>query len=173
MYNDIDVKDWIKHFYGDMAPNLDDIENIRNFALLWNMFEGLMCGTNANHPIIESAITQLNNQIPLNVSEFDEFLSYAIGKFVDSDNNEVNYEFENLRFQAQAIEDFVKEVLRKEIVDALSVVKALLHICYRLRNNLFHGTKRIVDLDTQEEHFVLANKLLMKILDLYKAANPS
>ncbi len=57
------------------------------------------------------------------------------------------------------------------MTDVESVAKALLFITFRLRNNLLHGEKNMVTLDTQEEYFRLANRLIAKFLDLHKRAN--
>jgi len=45
------------------------------------------------------------------------------------------------------------------------IVKSLLFIAYRIRNNFFHGNKNLSDLFNQEDLFQQINQVLMDYLD--------
>ncbi len=80
--------------------------------------------------------------------------------------------FSNLNFRDnkndQRAKELVQQVLKGEIIDRRLILTAMLFIVFRLRNNLLHGIKGIIRLNTQEEYFNLANKLLAKCLELHK-----
>ena len=62
----------------------------------------------------------------------------------------------------------MKRVLTKIETEPKEILKALLYILYRFRNNLFHGEKEVVRLNGQIENFKVANDLLAKVLEIMK-----
>lgn len=59
----------------------------------------------------------------------------------------------------------VKRVLIGEAHDLNNIVYALLLIAHRIRNNLFHGNKRLESLHTQTELFHVVNRLLADYIE--------
>ena len=63
--------------------------------------------------------------------------------------------------------ELVQEVLESDNPSKQNIIKALLIIVYRLRNNLFHGKKRLETLNTQIDNFKITNKLLATVIEQY------
>ncbi len=63
----------------------------------------------------------------------------------------------------------IEKVLLGKEEDQTAIIKALILIIYRYRNNLFHGEKEIASLPNQQENFDYANNFLMTCLE----ENPS
>jgi hypothetical protein len=106
------------------------------------------------------------------IDDLNFFLQFVMGRYID-DNNEIKPRFYNLNFRRgdRNAQELVENVLKKNLTDIVSIAQALLFITFRLRNNLLHGEKNMITLDTQEEYFKLANQLIAKFLDLHKIAN--
>ena len=67
----------------------------------------------------------------------------------------------------------VERVLQRNETDLKKIVFALVLIIYRYRNNFFHGEKDLRFLEGQKDNFDVANKMIMRLLDLYKQATSS
>ncbi|MFA9187573.1 hypothetical protein [Flavobacterium magnesitis] len=137
---DFNELEWINQFF-DNAVDLqqnEGLERIKNFALFWNMFENFACGNFANVAKIESFVVKLNNRTAIT----NEFVIRAKGKVV--------------------------AVLSRQVATPREILEALLLILLRFRNNLFHGNKQIVNLNTQVSNFTHANRLLADVLTLMK-----
>jgi hypothetical protein len=164
---------WIQsYFEGQVNFGYEAVESVRNFTLIWNMFEAIACNKMVTIKAIEDFVSELHYRKPLRVDDFTFFLKFVSDRYID-DKNEIKPRFYNLNFRRgdRNAQELVENVLKKNLTDVESVAKALLFITFRLRNNLLHGEKNIVTLDTQEEYFKLANQLIAKFLDLHKRAN--
>jgi hypothetical protein len=141
----------------------EDVDSILCFSLLWNMFEGLLCGKDASIPKMESVVEGIWRGGNLNAQDYDEHLSYFRSRYVEGGG--VNDRFDGLRFRTRDREGLVKEVLVGEALDPKNTLLALLIIVYRYRNNLFHGEKSLRELPGQKDNFTVANRLLMKVME--------
>jgi len=165
-----DEIDWIKNYFeGKINYEFESIESIRNFALLWNMFEAIGCNKEAKNTSIESFVDKINKTILIDKNEFMFFIDFTKHRYVDESGN-IKSIFDRLNFKSEIDKKRVHEVLIGTNEDDKEVLKALLFIVLRLRNNLFHGEKNIVTLNIQENCFNTANKFIAKCLDLHKEA---
>lgn len=114
---------------------------------------------------IDHLVDRLANRNMLQLHDFQEFIEYARQAY-DFGREEI--EFLNLRRNGHEIERLVITFLDGRENRLPQMVRALLYITYRMRNNLMHGEKNILTIDTQNADFNLVNKLLAKILDLHK-----
>ncbi len=163
-----DEMSWIKNYF-DGKINYEDssIESIRNFTLLWNMFEAIACNKMANISSVERFVDHIFYARRIQNKEFTFFLDFVQHRYIDEFGN-IKSNFYKLNFRSNDKQELVEKVLKGEIKNTKTVLKALLFIALRLRNNLLHGEKGIVTLDTQEEYFNITNRLIAKCLDLHK-----
>ncbi|GAK98214.1 hypothetical protein JCM19294_847 [Nonlabens tegetincola] len=149
--------EWINNKFGTNFTE-NDLKNIKDFSLLWNIFENLVCDRNCTINRIEESL----NPIEFQIEDFENHLNYFKERYT-SDNN-TNERFEYLRIVPNARKEFVKQVLLGNDNNTSNKILALAIIVYRYRNNLFHGEKNFMLLNEQEENFSIANQVLTSIL---------
>jgi hypothetical protein len=168
---DFNELDWINQFFDNTIDLQNEgIERIRNFVLLWNMFETFGCNKNANIRTIRTAVENINATVLISNEMLTPFVDYFAGRYFNDKGTSTEI-FEGLKFRGgddiQAKED-VSLILTRQIVESKEVLKGLLFILFRFRNNLFHGEKQVVLLNTQISNFSYANRLLANVLDIMK-----
>ena len=62
----------------------------------------------------------------------------------------------------------IQRVLLGLTNNSCDIIKAIIMIIYRYRNNLFHGEKAIASLPIQKDNFIYANKFLIACLEAAK-----
>jgi hypothetical protein len=149
--------EWINNKFGTNFTE-NDLKNIKDFSLLWNIFENLVCDRNCTINRIEESL----NPIEFQIADFEDHLNYFKERYT-ADNN-TNERFEYLRIVPNARKEFVKQVLLGNDNNTSNKILALAIIVYRYRNNLFHGEKNFMQLNEQEENFSVANQVLTSIL---------
>ena len=140
---------------GKMEAN--DIDEIRDFALLWNLFEDLLCDNNANMCKIDALIDK--NIDKFNDSEYQDIFEYFYDRYKNNDAK-----FNALRLH-EPQKNLVKKVLNDEFMDKNNKLKFIMSIIYRYRNNLFHGEKDMRYIRFQKENFEKTNEFLMYFID--------
>jgi hypothetical protein len=143
-----------------------DIESVRNFSLLWNLFEGLVCNKNASVIALENAVSDMQKRRKLKIDDYDKFLKYFANRYIE--NGETNRRFRMLNLPRGDKRELVKAVLIGNETAPEKVLLAILIIVYRYRNNLFHGEKAIRDLPNQIDNFRNANQLLMVFMEKWR-----
>jgi hypothetical protein len=165
-----DEFEWIATFFGNgVNLKVPDIQRITNFTFLWNMFETHACGQNASFTAIGNAVDRLAS---FDIKEFEPHLKYFKERYFDDKGGATRY-FSGLNWRTTAGDQAAKakttEVLTLQNTDPKEILKGLLYIMYRFRNNLFHGGKQIQSIDTQIPNFKVANSLLAKTMTLMKS----
>lgn len=165
--------DWLKEFFTDESesPDLQNIENVKNFALMWNLFERYFCDRNANLNIIKAKLTDIVERgYTLPTKVFDAHYDYFNNRYIT--NNLTNQFFESLNFRDNNSDLSYKNYLKQNLEEGTPVdydkIFALFIISYRFRNNLFHGSKQIATISKQNESFKHINEVLMKFLNFLK-----
>jgi hypothetical protein len=172
MIETFDEVKWTMEFF-DNAINLKikGINRVRNFVFLWNIFETFGCNKNANINSIKQIVEEINNREPITIEEFAAYVDYFSNRYYNP-NGDTTYNIEGLQFREttndQISKSEVAAVLTRQQVEPKEILKALLIILYRFRNNLFHGGKQIVHLDTQIDNFICANNILRTVLTIMK-----
>jgi len=144
----------------------EDIESVRNFSLLWNLFEGLVCNKHASVAALENAVSDMQERHKLRIEDYDKFLKYFANRYIE--NGEINHRFGRLNLRQGDRRELVEAVLKGNETAPEKVLLAILIIVYRYRNNLFHGEKSIYDLPNQIDNFRNANQLLMVFMEKWK-----
>ena len=134
-----------------------DIDEIRDFALLWNLFESIFCNRNANLPKIFQVVDNCVNHLV--EEKYDTIFQYFYNRYKnDSDK------LEALRLKGDA-KSIVEHVLNDTYVDKNNKLKFIMSIIYRYRNNLFHGEKNMRYIQLQKENFKQTNAFLMYFIE--------
>ena len=160
--DEFNERGWLHFYYGGATVPWDKFDNIKNFLFFWSLFERELCSKNANVNRICNEIDNLVKARTLNPKEFNRIYNYFQKRYTTK--GKINELFNQLRFGKSDRKVFVKTVLENDAPLINDVLKALLIIAYRLRNNLFHGTKRVELLSTQIDNFKVTNELLAKII---------
>ncbi len=149
------------HGLGGMHP--DEIDAIRDFTLLWGLFEGRAMATEGSPPQVVAAVDRMDlpNQPPVPIKDA---LQYWRHRYVDADD--AAERFNGLRFKHNAFRTLVLDVLSGTRDGSADILKALLLVTLRLRNNLFHGVKWQYLLEGQRGNFDNANAVLMTSIGL-------
>ena len=159
--------EWISNFLSfERKLTGDDIENVRNFSILWNLFEGLVCNRNASIIALENAVSDMQNRNKLVIDDYNKFLKYFSNRYIE--NGETNHRFDRLNLRRGDKPELVEAVLKGNEIAPEKVLLAILIIVYRYRNNLFHGEKSIYDLPNQIDNFKNANQLLMVFMEKWR-----
>jgi len=164
----IDELEWISKFYGNgLDLKVKGIERITNFTFLWNMFEAFACGTWADYEKINTAVDKMDASDPIDVKPY---VNYFRDRYFDKHGSTPL--FNGLKFRPTGGDANAKakvtDALTLKETNGVEVLKALLYILYRFRNNLFHGGKNVANIVSQIDNFIVANNLLIEILDKMK-----
>lgn len=134
---------------------------VKDFSLVWNVFEDRVCENNFNIATVEQRIAERD----FNTASFADYLQYFKNRYIHE--VETNERFELLYFRSHDRREFVRQVLLGELTEIRDILLAIVIIVYRFRNNLFHGLKDIQVIDQQHTNFETANSFLMTFLDQY------
>lgn len=162
----MDPNNWLKQQVpGYAALSLAERRAIKDFSLLWSLFEGTHLNTSgsANAIAAHVAALQAANRLAARPQLQAALLHFRNRYF---QNAAFNHAFNSLHFRNNDRRPFVESVLSGQVNDAASVLSALLIIIYRLRNNLFHGVKWAYGIANQLENFRHANRVLMVTMTL-------
>ena len=142
---------------------------VAGFAIVWSVFEAKVMASleasdkdSLNILRIGDYVENKANHLQ-NIDSFHASLRYFKGRYIT--NGIPNSRFMKLRIPNRAQSDQVVAVLVGRETRALEILKALLFIVYRYRNNLFHGLKWAGQLRGQRDNFTHAVHVLTEILD--------
>lgn len=172
MIEPFDELDWTMSFFDNAIDlHIEEIDRVRNFVFLWNIFETFGCNKHCDINSIGAIVEEINNRELIQNESFATYIDYFSNRYYNP-NGDTNYSVEGLQFRASNNDQNAKKqviaVLTRQQTEPKEVLKALLFILYRFRNNLFHGNKEIVKLDTQIDNFISANSILREVLTIMK-----
>lgn len=152
--------------------SLDDDERraISEFSLLWAAFEGSVCGTEARPPALLQIPMTLQAIGRLDMNPYDAALAYFRNRYFA--NGKFTHYFDGLHLEkgTQPNAEWVCMVISGVNNGPVDVLQALLLICHRLRNNLFHGVKMQYGIARHRENFQHACCILMAVMDQHPPA---
>lgn len=150
--------DWINNKYGTNLTD-NDLAEIKNFTLLWNIFDNTIFNTAFSIGLLDQEITNRNLQF----APFTNVLIYFQNRYTE--NGQTNFRFNHLNFRQNDREALVRAVLTNANNNDHDKILAIGIIVYRFRNNLFHGHKNFMEIGQQTENFLNANLFLRIFLD--------
>lgn len=157
------VEDWLER----TQPGYKDLSNVERsavaqFSIVWSVFEAQALSTNASAEAIVRFVEK--NAASFGSAEpFGDALAYFRQRYVS--NGQTNHKFKRLRFRRNDRRELVEAVLLEHEATPTEIVKALLIIVFRLRNNLFHGIKWANEMRGQQRNFDNAIAVLTRVLD--------
>ena len=160
---------WVNDYTRASPPvNAAEFEPILQFSLLWNLFERDACRKNANPKAIKRAVSEAFAEGKLSLSSFQEHLIYFRDRS-QRDGMTIPRYLEALKISDASDRQLVQGVLSSSLDDPSSSIYALLLIANRIRNNLFHGEKKVVLLRSQIDLFRAINSLIATYLSVTKS----
>ncbi|NLN33626.1 MAG: hypothetical protein GX159_08530 [Flavobacteriaceae bacterium] len=172
MFNE---NEWFKSFFQleNKDFDLSKIESAKNFVLFWSLFERYFCDKEASLRVIDDNFTKLSDSYSM-PSEITEHY-YELFRNRYTSNGVVNSLIESLNFRKKYSDPNYKskliEILENDSASEKDKVFACFIIIYRYRNNLFHGSKRIANIETQLEIFENSNNVIAIFLDFLKSSS--
>ena len=161
--DDFDAFDWIdRYFAGRARLNYEQLRPVLCFSLIWNLFETVACRRQANPTSIREAVDHADHSGRLKLTTYAKFVDYFRERYLH--DGDIDYVFAVLFMDHARSKTVVRGVLLGEMHDLNNIVYALLLIAHRIRNNLFHGNKRIETLH-QTDLFRVVNRLLATFLE--------
>ena len=169
MYERLNVLDWLNSYYNNSTNFSDEkINAVRDFSLLWNLFESKLGKRHINIQILSNIAYSIYRSC--NQQDFyTPYLQYFQRRYLNEGNN-VNQLFLQLVFRPNDRKELVESVLKQTERNPVKIIEAILIIIYRLRNNMFHGEKELHNIHTQYDNFNNANRFLAELLMLNKIA---
>ena len=137
---------------------------IKDFAVLWTIYEGQVLDTSGNAETIIGAAKKLKSQGRLSLDPLWLAIEYFTRRYFDG--VELTSAFHDLDFRRNDRQDLVENVLRGNTKDDADILSAILIIIYRLRNNFFHGKKWSYGMIDHFDNFHNANEILMAVVDM-------
>lgn len=142
-----------------------DKKAIGDFCLLWGLFEGRCLQESGSIRQIEQFVDRIADDLERDNQFLEAALNYFQGRYVEAEGR-FSYRFNQLHFRPGDRRNHVEAVLLGHRLERPDILKALLIIVYRFRNNLFHGPKWRYELTEQVDNFSTANALLMAVMDI-------
>ena len=154
------ARDWLTaRIKAAKAVSDDSWETVAGFALLWSLFEARLCGEDA----CQGDFEQLAQNYPQPLTpEMEAAYAYWVNRYLTGAGAATRFDelFERPSGQAD-----VHAVLSTPNPTLDRKVFALLMIVYRLRNNLFHGVKKIETFNEQRENLQFASDTLEAVME--------
>ena len=158
-----DVELWVRENLRK-APSLkaETLQAVAGFTLLWNLFEGLLCKTDANVKIFRDITKNLPSSPKLE-ELVDECISFYRSRYVA--DQKMKPIFDRLHFRPKDKKELVESVLKGKEDELGDKMLALLIIAYRIRNNLFHGLKSVDIWNDQVKNISEASRVLSIMIE--------
>ncbi len=163
---------WLgQHQLGYAGLDQDDRTAIREFALLWAIFESQALFGDGSIEAMMSYVDEIariaeSDQRVLMTAPFIPHIAYFREHYVDDARGVTNGAFETLNFKDEEQKKLVRHALVKLNEETPELVKALLIIVHQLRVRLFQGLKWHRTCEKQRDDLYHASKVLMKAVDM-------
>ena len=158
-----DVTEWINDKLGS-ALDEKAIKSIKDFSLVWNIFEDRACDNDPSLPILEKFIDSISVSLVAEREITVNTFEYFKRKYLDEDKINLRFTFLNLRKSDNP--PFVENTLLTKDPSLRDKSLASLIIISRYRNNLYHALTDMTQIHEQKESFRIANRFLANILEI-------
>lgn len=138
---------------------------ILTFSILWSLFEARVfdCEIDSSRAFWRK-VGEWSDAKVLEPRLIREEIEYLRDRYIT--DNDTNDHFDSLNIRNSDIEERVSNVLSGELDDIEDEMATALFVVYRLRNNFFHGEKWSYGFRNQFGNFRVANRILMKGIDI-------
>lgn len=159
--------DWLKNREQSFREsNTDEHLAILNFTLVWSYFEAKQLGANASVKAIQTWVDGIVD-FDFVFSKFEVNFDYFRDWYFV--NDKFTEYFDGLKFRNNNEKKLVKKIMCANTKNSKDSITALLIVVYRIRNNLFHGTKWANGIKEQIENFKQATQALMAACETHSA----
>ncbi|WP_323830516.1 hypothetical protein [Pseudomonas sichuanensis] len=142
-----------------------DRRAIFDFSFLWSLFESQVMENFAQARAISERVNGWAAENRIYPEVYEEALAYFRNRY--SLNGETTHRYDYLNLRGTDYPELVGRVIKDNSDDPRDSMLCVLMIVWRLRNNLFHGSKWVYQIRGQLDNFTHANAVLMKILERY------
>jgi hypothetical protein len=138
----------------------EELKPVRDFSLIWNLFENRVCNRHFN----ETDIRKLISDYSISKEDFTQCLDYFVDRYVFQQNS---LELFNKLFDFRNTprRKFVKKVLNGQLTSDEDIILGCILIVHRYRNNLFHGNKEILMITHQRNNLITGAKVLTTFME--------
>lgn len=147
----------------------DERAAIRDFAMLWSLLEGTVLGARGNAGALIALVDGLQERGAVNLATLDAAVAHFRGRYYANGGFTAAFD-QHLQFRNNDRRPLAETFVSGATNDPAEILKGLLIIVYRLRNNLFHGVKWTYRIQGQLENFRHANAILMATTNMALAA---
>jgi hypothetical protein len=137
---------------------------IRDFALLWSLYEGTVLDRSGSANAIAANVRRLKEHGRLDLAPLEGPIEYFQTRYFDGSQLTYHYDMLNLRGNDRPA--LVERFVKNQLTDDADIATAVLIIVLRFRNNLFHGEKWSYGIRDQLNNFLNANVVLMAVMDM-------
>jgi hypothetical protein len=164
---DADPMSWLEK----SQPGFDRVGDeergaIRDFCLLWSLYEGTLLDASGSARAIIADTESLKETGRLHLDPIKAPIEYFLSRYFDG--RELTHAYAMLYLRQSDQPDMVERVVRRQSQDEREILSAILIIVLRLRNNLFHGMKWAYGIQDQFRNFHNANRVLMAVMDMHR-----
>ncbi|QUS40611.1 hypothetical protein RPMA_18540 [Tardiphaga alba] len=158
--------DWLRvNVPGFEALCEDERAAIRDFSMLWSLFEGTVLGTRGSTKMLLSLVDKLDSLGAIKISPLRPAIAHFRTRYYSNGAFTAAFD-QHLHFRRGDQRGIAELFVSGASSEACSVLKGLLVIIFRLRNNLFHGLKWSYGLQGQLDNFRHANEVLMAVCSM-------
>ena len=157
-----DVTEWINSKLGS-ALDEKAIKSIKDFSLVWNIFEDRACDNDPSLSMLEKFVDNISSLVAAEEITTNTF-EYFKKKYVDKDK--INFRFTFLNLKKSDNPAFVESTLLTKTPSFRDKALASLIIISRYRNNLYHALTDMTQIHEQKENFRIANRFLAITLEI-------
>jgi hypothetical protein len=163
-----DPLDWLRTRVDSNALPGSAFEAAMKFAFLWMYFEGQACEAEANSKRLrEFAMDLYAHKLDALKGKLDGPLEFFKSRYAENSQDSQPFLLRlggPKRIKAADADAIILSISAAPI-DEVDKAVGLLLICFRIRNNLFHGSKQLNTLQQQEELFAEAGYVLTALLE--------
>ena len=135
---------WIEKNSVLAAPlNDESLAAAKNFLLMWNLFEKVLCKTRANKHRFERLVEENRD----NLFFFERHYQFFRERYTDGVRGKNRWD--GLNWRNNDDEPRMRKILEDQDASIREKSLLVLMIVYRIRNNLFHGMKSLSSLNKQ------------------------
>ncbi len=171
--NKLFEKKWLEQniFYSQLDEN--KLKHVFYFPILWNIFEknfSKICENKiqiGKYKIISQTI--YNNKIDIN--KINQIYDYFKNRYIKNKDRFLSLSFRKDIQTEQNIKQEIIKRFKKAKIDDIEKIEVILCIAFRIRNNLYHGIKKVDKLYEQNENFKQINNFLILAIEGHKNDN--
>jgi hypothetical protein len=158
-----DVTEWINSKLGS-ALNEKAIKSIKDFSLVWNIFEDRACNNDPSVTVLEKFVDGISGSLVAAEEITTNTFEYFNKKYVEKGKINLRFTFLNLKRSDNPA--FVENTLLAKSPSLRDQALASLIIISRYRNNLYHALTDMTQIHEQKENFRIANRFLATTLEI-------